>query len=104
MVKEIRQKYNLNKNKIAAFVSIFPAVFQGLIPYGAQMLILVSMANNYVGVNQTAISFFDVWKYAWYLYLLFLSAIIFIIFGCLERYLTASWWKGITKIFRKNQD
>lgn len=60
MVKEIRQKYDLNKNKIAAFVSIFPAVFQGLIPYGAQMLILVSMANNYVTSNQTPISFLDV--------------------------------------------
>ena len=104
MVKEIRQKYDLNKNKVAAFVSIFPAVFQGLIPYGAQMLILVSMANNYVGVNQMTISFLDVWKYAWYLYLLFFSAIIFITFNRLERYLTASWWKGITKIFRKKQD
>ncbi len=104
MVKEICQKYDLNKNKVAAFVSIFPAVFQGLIPYGAQMLILVSMANNYVGVNQMTISFLDVWKYAWYLYLLFFSAIIFITFNRLERYLTASWWKGITKIFWKKQD
>ncbi|AHF57819.1 Na+/H+ antiporter NhaC family protein [Spiroplasma eriocheiris] len=110
VAKKIRETHQLNKNKIAAFVSIFPAVFQGLIPYGAQMLMLVGLANSYVDATTPAISFLDVWTYSWYLYLLFAFAMLFIIFSSWERILTypfgtkfKQFWLKILRINKKQQ-
>ena len=73
----------MDKNKVAALLSIFPNIFQGLLPYGAQMLLLVASANKVAANNQ--ISFLDVWKYSWYLYLLLITTVILIIFPKLEK-------------------
>jgi len=63
VAKEISQDYAIDKRKTAALIDIFACVIQGLLPYGAQMLIMLSYTNG-------AVSFVEVLPYAWYLYLL----------------------------------
>ncbi len=69
IAKSICYKYKIDPRRSAALLSTFSTIFQGLIPYGAQMLILTSFANGKVSPIQ-------VLPYAWFIYLLAISAII----------------------------
>ncbi len=69
VAKRLCYKYKLDPRRSAALLSTFSSVFQGLIPYGAQMLIVTSFASGKV-------SPLDVLPYAWFIYLLAISAIV----------------------------
>ncbi len=69
IAKNICYKFKVDPRRSAALLDIFSAIFQGLVPYGAQMLILTSLANKQV-------SPIDVLPYTWYIYLLAISAIV----------------------------
>ena len=59
IAKEINDEYNLNPKKIAAILDIFSCVIQGVLPYGAQILLILSYANG-------KLNFFDLISNAWY--------------------------------------
>lgn len=61
--KEICNEYKVDPRKSAALLDIFSCVFQGIIPYGAQMLILTGFAKGKV-------SPLGVLPYSWYIFLL----------------------------------
>ncbi|MEJ8757238.1 Na+/H+ antiporter NhaC family protein [Pontibacter sp. H259] len=63
VAKEISQTYYIRKEKTAALLDIFACILQGLLPYGAQILIMLNFTKG-------SVSFLDVLPYAWYLYLL----------------------------------
>ena len=69
LAREISQEYKVDKRRSAALLDVFACIVQGLLPYGAQMLILLSFTHE-------ALSYLDVLPYAWYLYLLFLSSLL----------------------------
>ena len=46
IAKEISEAYALDKRKSAALLDIFSCIFQGLLPYGAQVLLLISFARE----------------------------------------------------------
>ncbi|GAB3818043.1 hypothetical protein GCM10028895_14820 [Pontibacter rugosus] len=69
VAKEISTKYSIDKRKTAAIIDVFACVVQGLLPYGAQILILLSFTEG-------QLSFIDVWSYAWYIYLLLVFALL----------------------------
>ena len=48
IAKKICQKYNVDLRESAAILDIFSCIFQGLIPYGAQMLILLGFTAGKV--------------------------------------------------------
>ena len=48
ITKKISEKYEVDARESAAFLDIFSCIWQGLIPYGAQMLILLGFANDKV--------------------------------------------------------
>ncbi len=48
IAKRICQKYNVDLRESAAILDIFSCIFQGLIPYGAQMLILLGFTAGKV--------------------------------------------------------
>ena len=68
---EISQKYRVPMARTAALVTIFSCVFQGILPYSAQVLLAGSLAG---------VSPLSVVPYIYYCYLLGISAIVAIIF------------------------
>ncbi|MFD2247144.1 Na+/H+ antiporter NhaC family protein [Pontibacter ruber] len=80
VAKEISQRYHLDKRKVAAIIDIFSCIVQGLLPYGAQMLLMLSYTEG-------DISFVDVLSKAWYLYLLLLFTLLAIYTPVVDKYL-----------------
>ncbi|GMB94383.1 Na+/H+ antiporter NhaC family protein [Helicobacter heilmannii] len=76
--KKISLKFGVDRRESAVVLDIFSCVFQGLIPYGAQMLILLNFANDQVG-------FLEVLGFLWYQGLLGLFTLVYIFWGGYSR-------------------
>lgn len=76
IAKEISNEYGISSRKTASILDTFSCIAQGVIPYGAQMLVALAAAGE-LGFS---ISAFSVMKYLFYPYLLLISSLIFIIF------------------------
>jgi len=74
IAKEMSQTYHISARKTASILDTFSCIFQGIIPYGAQMLVAVSVAAE-LGCTVSA---FDVIPNLIYPYMLLLSSMIFI--------------------------
>ena len=74
IAKEMSQTYKITPRKTASILDTFSCIFQGIIPYGAQMLVAVSVATE-LGCK---ISAFDVIPNLIYPYMLLVSSLIFI--------------------------
>ena len=74
IAKEMAESYGISPRKTASLLDTFSCVFQGVIPYGAQMLVALSAAAelNY------SVSAFEVMPYLFYPYLLLISSLLFI--------------------------
>ncbi|OAB29481.1 Na+/H+ antiporter NhaC [Flavobacterium fryxellicola] len=59
IAKEINDEYELSSKKTAAILDIFSCIVQGILPYGAQVLLILSFANG-------KLDFFDLISNAWY--------------------------------------
>lgn len=70
IAKNISNKYDLEPKRVAGIMDMFSCAFQGIIPYGAQLISAAGLA---------AISPFSIMKYLFYPYLMGLSAIIAIL-------------------------
>ena len=71
---QMAQRYGISARKTASLLDTFSCVFQGIIPYGAQMLVAVSAANA-LGCEVSA---FDIMPCLYYPFLLLLSSLLFI--------------------------
>ena len=71
--KEITEKYGLKPQESASFLDIFACYVQGIIPYGAQILILISLSNF-------KMSYTDLILNSFYLHLLLVITLISIFF------------------------
>lgn len=76
IAKEMAEEYGISSRKAASILDTFSCVFQGVIPYGAQMLVALSAAAE-LGAQLSA---FDVLPLLFYPYMLLLSSLIFIFF------------------------
>lgn len=74
IAREMAQEYDISPKNAASILDTFSCIFQGIIPYGAQMLVAVSAATE-LGCE---ISAFDVMPNLYYPFMLFISSIIFI--------------------------
>ena len=74
IAKEMAQDYGISPRKTASLLDTFSCVSQGIIPYGAQMLVALSAANE-LGCN---ISAFQVIPFLCYPLLLLISSLLFI--------------------------
>ena len=72
VAKNITEKYNLSPKFSASVLDIFSCIVQGILPYGAQVLILIKLSENKV-------NYLEMLKNAWYLYFLFFFVVFFII-------------------------
>ncbi|MBQ4234155.1 MAG: Na+/H+ antiporter NhaC family protein [Firmicutes bacterium] len=77
IARQMREEYGISAPKAASILDTFSCIFQGMIPYGAQMLVAVSTAAS-LG---SPLSAFDVIPYLFYPYMLLICSLISIIFG-----------------------
>ena len=76
IAKEMSEEYGISPKNAASILDTFSCIFQGVIPYGAQMLVAISAATE-LGCE---ISAFDIMPNLYYPYILFISSLIFIFF------------------------
>ena len=74
IAKEMADEYEISPRKSASILDTFSCIFQGVIPYGAQMLVAVSAAME-LGAEVSA---FEILPKLYYPYMLLLSSLIFI--------------------------
>lgn len=74
IAKEMSKDYGISNKKTASILDTFSCIFQGIIPYGAQMLVAISAATS-LGVKVSA---FDILPMLFYPYILLLSSLAFI--------------------------
>ncbi|WP_245233025.1 Na+/H+ antiporter NhaC family protein [Maribacter forsetii] len=71
IAKTINDEYHLDNKKTASILDIFACIFQGLLPYGAQVLMILSFSKG-------EIDYLDLVSNTWYLMLLFMYTLLFI--------------------------
>ncbi len=74
IAKEMADNYGISSRKAASILDTFSCIFQGVIPYGAQMLVAISVANE-LGAGVSA---FQIMPNLFYPYMLFLSSLVFL--------------------------
>ena len=72
IAKEMSQEYGISSQRAACLLDTFSCIFQGVIPYGAQMLVAISTV---AGMGLT-LSAFDIMAYLFYPYALLISSLI----------------------------
>ena len=80
IVKDINDDFRLDNRKSATIMDIFACIVQGLLPYGAQILLLLS----YEGTN---LSYGQIFCSSFYLYILLFFTILAIYFKPLDRFI-----------------
>ncbi len=74
IAKEMSENYDISPRKTASLLDTFSCIFQGIIPYGAQMLVAIS-ATSSLGHSLSA---FDIIPFLFYPFLLLISSLVFI--------------------------
>ena len=72
IAKEMSEEYGISSKRAACILDTFSCVFQGIIPYGAQMLVAISACAE-MGV---ALSAFNIMRFLFYPYLLLVSSLV----------------------------
>ena len=73
IARQISEEYDITPRESASLLDIFSCIFQGIIPYGAQMLIAISLTDG-------KITAFEVIPFLFYPFLLAVSSLLFIVF------------------------
>lgn len=76
IARDISKKYNIPPHYSASWLDIFSCVFQGIIPYGAQILLASAIVK---------VSPLEVVPHVYYCYILGVTAILYITFGPVKR-------------------
>lgn len=76
IAKEMAEDYDISPRKAASILDTFSCIFQGIIPYGAQMLMAV-MISNQLGYEVSA---FQIIPNLFYPYMLLISTLVFVFF------------------------
>ena len=74
VAKPISNHYKIEPRKMASILDVFSCVVQGLLPYGAQVLILIGFSNG-------KINYLQLISHSYYIWLLLIAVILFIIFN-----------------------
>ena len=77
IARDISKEYGITPKESASLLDTFSCIFQGVIPYGAQMLVAVSAAAS-LG---SKVSAFEIIPYLFYPFLLAVCSVVYIIIG-----------------------
>ena len=72
IAKEMSREYGITPQRTACLLDTFSCIFQGVIPYGAQMLVAISACAE-MGISVSA---FQLMEYLFYPYLLLMSSLV----------------------------
>ena len=72
IAREMSEEYDITPQRSACLLDTFSCIFQGVIPYGAQMLVAISTATE----MGAAMSAFQIMRYLFYPYLLLVSSLV----------------------------
>ena len=72
IAREMSRDYDISPRRAACLLDTFSCIFQGVIPYGAQMLVAISAAAE----MGTAVSAFDIMPVLFYPYLLLVCSLV----------------------------
>lgn len=86
VAKEISNKYRVDPRRSASLLDTFSCIMQGIIPYGAQMLMLLSFTKGTVSPLQ-------ILPLTWYIYLLAISAVVSIFVPFADGAIRKAPWK-----------
>ncbi len=78
LANDVATEYKLNRPYVASVLDIFACVIQGILPYGAQILILLSFTNGKLG-------YIELVKHSYYFVFLLVITLFFMIFFRKER-------------------
>ena len=81
IAKEMAQEYGITPRKAASILDTFSCIFQGIIPYGAQMLVAISAVNELGG----ELSAFQIMPRLFYPMLLLVSSVLAILWNRNEK-------------------
>ena len=81
IAKEMAQEYVITPRKAASILDTFSCIFQGIIPYGAQMLVAISAVNELGG----ELSAFQIMPRLFYPMLLLVSSVLAILWNRKEK-------------------
>ena len=74
IAKDMSDTYGVTPRKTASLLDTFSCIFQGIIPYGAQMLVAISAVNS---LGNT-VSAFEIIPFLFYPFMLLISSMVFI--------------------------
>ena len=74
IAKEISEEYGITPKESASLLDTFACIFQGVIPYGAQMLVAISASGG-------TVSAFQIMPCLYYPYLLAAASVVYILVG-----------------------
>ena len=77
IAKEISEEYGITPKESASLLDTFSCIFQGVIPYGAQMLLAISAA----AALDSTVSAFEILPCPFYPYMLAIASMVYILFG-----------------------
>ncbi|MBE6044011.1 MAG: Na+/H+ antiporter NhaC family protein [Clostridium thermopalmarium] len=86
IAKQMCNKYKVDPRRSASLLDTFSCIMQGIIPYGAQMLILLSFTKG-------TVSPFQVLPLVWYIHILAISAIVSIFIPFADGVIKKNPWK-----------
>ncbi len=76
IAREMSEKYGISRRKCASILDTFSCIFQGVLPYGAQILVAMSVVSTLGG----EITAFEIIRYLTYPAMLLLSSLVFMFF------------------------
>lgn len=80
IAKDMSREYKIDPRRTASLLDIFSCVFQGIIPYGAQLLIAAALTNATLTNTGLSITPVDVVPYMWYCWILAIFGLLSIFF------------------------
>ncbi|MBQ0038038.1 MAG: Na+/H+ antiporter NhaC family protein [Clostridiales bacterium] len=81
IAREVSAEYGIDAKRSASLLDTFSCIFQGIIPYGAQMLVAISACAT-LGYSVSA---FEIIPFLFYPFLLCVSSLLFIVLGNKDR-------------------
>ena len=81
IARDISKEYGITPKESASLLDTFSCIFQGVIPYGAQMLVALSAAAS-LG---SRISAFEIMPFLFYPFLLAVCSVVYIIIGGIKK-------------------
>ncbi len=73
IAREMSEKYGISRRKCASILDTFSCIFQGVLPYGAQILVAMSVVSTLGG----EITAFEIIRYLTYPAMLLISSLVF---------------------------